>query len=146
MQSLNAAINEVLGIPMAVANLNERFPSLCTVNMANNTPDALGQVDLSFSNPANYTAILSEVACMRSPSSVSKVIAGETKTVPMTEALNLFHVLLDGYYPQIPEAINNRAQLQAVIDGRVHEVLGCESSSQLAAANQTRLQVREVGV
>lgn len=122
------------------------YVSVCTVNMANNTPDALGQVDLSFTNPANYTAIVSNIPCMRAPSSTSRVQATENKGIEITEASNIFHVLLDGWFPQIPEAIDNRAQLQAVIDGRVHEVLGAESSSQLAAANQTRIQVREIGV
>jgi hypothetical protein len=122
------------------------YDSVCTVLMANNTADAVGQVDLSFTNAANYTALISDVPCMRAPASPTRVDAGENKGVVITEASNLFHVLLNGYYPQIPEAINNRAQLRALIDGRIHEVLGAESSSQLAAAMQTRIQVREIGV
>ena len=146
MYTVVAQINEILGSGRKTTEALQLFPSRITVNMANNTPDAVGQVDLSFTNPANYTALVENVPCMRAPASMARILAGETKGTSLTEALNVFHVLLDGYFPQIPEAIRNRAQLQAVIDGVIHEVLGTESSSQLAAAGQTRLQVRQVGV
>ena len=145
MQSVKQAIGQILGSPMVYANEMQLFDSLCTVQEATNIPDSTGQIDLTDTGYASIAGVVN-VPCMRSPLSDSRIIATEVNRIEMSESTNLFHVLLDGYFPQVPEALASTGTLRAIIDGVVHQVLGVESSSQLAQALQTRLKVQQVGV
>lgn len=126
-------------------NLRGLYSSKCTVQQATNATDALGQVDLTDTGFVNIAGVVN-VGCMRAPNSMARIVAGTTDTATLSEAFNLFHVLLDDYYPQIPEAVQGRSELRCIIDGVVHEVLGVEASSQRTSARQTRLECRQVGV
>ncbi len=145
MQSLQQAVDEVLAAPVAAVENMLLFDSVITVQEATNVPDSLGQVDLTDSGYTTIAGVVN-VPCMRAPQAEARVTADEMNGVNISESTNLFHVLLDGYFPQIPEALASTGTLRAIIDGVVHQVLGVESSSQLAAARQTRLKVQQVGV
>jgi hypothetical protein len=145
MYSVKASLAEVLALPTKVVAADYLFDSLITVQQATNTVDALGQVDYTNTGFANIAGVVN-VPCMRAPASAARIVSGQTDTAADMEAFNLFHVLLDGYFPQIPEPMQGRAELRAIIDGVQHEILAVEKSSQLATGNQTRLQCRQVAV
>ena len=145
MYSVKQAIGQILASPMVYANSMQLFDSLCTVQQATNTPDSLGQIDLTDTGYADIAGVVN-VACMRSPQSVERIAATENNGVTISEAMNYFHVLLDGYFPQVPEALASTGTLRAIIDGVAHQILGVEPSSQKELALQTRLKVQQVGV
>lgn len=145
MQSVKQTLGQILAAPVRYVESMGLFDSLCTVQEATNTPDSMGQVDLTDTGYASIAGVVN-VPCMRAPASIERIIASENNMVTMSESTNVFHVLLDGYYPQVPEALASTGTLRAIIDGVVHQVLGVESSSQLAQALQTRLKVQQVGV
>jgi len=134
---------ELLQGPIHAVEQAGFFVSLCTVYESGTSADALGQVDLTTSG---FTALAGcvNIPCIRAAISMLRLQAGEIKAVDYTQSFNLFHVLLDGYYPQIPEAIARGGQLRAIIDGVPHQVVGAESSSQLAPGGQTRLACHQV--
>jgi hypothetical protein len=145
MYSVKQSLGEVLAQPVKEVAQDLLFDSLITVQQARNLTDALGQVDYTNTGFANIAGVV-DVPCMRSPASQARIIGGQTDTPTQMESFNLYHVLLQGYFPQIPEPVQGRGELRAIIDGVQHEVLAVEKSSQLATANQTRLQVRQVAV
>jgi len=145
MYSVKQSIQEVVAQPTKIVAGNFLYDSLVTVQQATNTTDALGQVDYTATGFANIAGVVN-IPCMRAPASMARIVGGEMDAVAQMEAFNLFHVLLQGYFPQIPEPVQGRAELRAIIDGVPHQILAVEKSSQLATANQTRMQVRQVGV
>jgi hypothetical protein len=85
-----------------------------------------------------YTPVdgLQGIPCMSAPMSTGSVGAGETKTASEILGTQTRHVLLGGYYPQIPA---QNANWRAVIDGVIWDITGAESDSQ---ATQTRLALK----
>ena len=91
--------------------------------------DGLGQHDLQLSD---FTPVVGLIAipCMCAPRSVARVQATEAKNQGFTLESSLFHVLLDGYFPQIEQ------KQVAFITGppfdteTALEIDGVESSSQ----------------
>lgn len=118
------------------------FDSLATVLQATNTKDALGQVDLTASGFAAIAGC-TNVKCMRAPLAVGRPLADERATPTMEESFNEFHVLLDGYFAQIPEALASTGDLKITIDGVEHQVCGVESDSQFT---MTRIRCKQVAV
>lgn len=118
------------------------FVSVATVLKATNTKDSVGQVDLT---ATGFSAIAgcSNVPCMRAPLAMGRPGADTNSTPVMDESVNEFHVLLDGYFPQIPEAEASTGDLKIIIDGVDHQVCGVESDSQ---GTMTRLRCKQVGV
>lgn len=119
------------------------FISVCTVQVCTNTPDATtGQIDLTDTGFASIPGVVN-IACKRAPQSYSRILATQIVNTQISEGVNFFHVLLDGYFPQIPEALASNGQMRAVIDGVVHQLLGVESDSQKI---MTRILCKQVGV
>lgn len=124
---------------MLLAVATGLFVSRATVQQAVNTRDALGQVDLTDAGFQTITGC-SNIRCMRAPFTVQWPVANETQTAAMVAAYNDFHVLLDDYYPQIPEASASTGDLRIIIDGVTHIVAGVESDSQFT---QTRIRCKQ---
>ena len=137
-QSIAVAIDAVMPAAIALG----LFDSVANIQQATNTVDALGQVDLT---PAGFATITGcgAIPCQVANPSEAKVAAGVVSTAAMTEALNLFHVLLNGYFPQIPQPSGHLPDLIADIDGALYQVVGVESDSQRI---MTRLACKQVGV
>lgn len=148
---MNQSIAGMLEAPVAAVEAAGLFTSVCTVRLATNVTDAMGQVNyVSSTDPAidGFADIAGVVAvpCMRAPNSPAKLSGGENDTASRMEQFNSYHVLLDGYFPQIPEPVPSTGDLVAVIDGVVHQVLAVEFSSQRGLSGQTRLEVRQVSL
>lgn len=138
-QELEYDLDEV----MPLARETGLFDSLCTVQICTNTVDlATGQVDLTPTGFADIPGCV-DIPCMRAPASYARIVGNEIQTPQMAETTNLFHVLLDDYFPQIKEAVDSTAQNQAIIDGILHQVNAVESDSQ---KKMTRLLCEQVGV
>lgn len=118
------------------------FVSLATVLQATNTQDALGQVDLTDSGFAALAGC-TNIPCMRAPLSIGRPTADSNSTPTMSESHNEFHVLLDGYFGQIPEADASLGDLKIVIDGVAHQLCGVESDSQFT---MTRIRCKQLAV
>lgn len=142
---MNQGITDLLAAPTQAVEAMGLFSSVCTVRQCTNTVSATGQVDYSDAGYADIAGVVG-VACMRAPSSSSRVVGGALDTAGYMESFTLYHVLLDDYYPQIPEPIAGTADLIAVIDGVRHQLLAVESSSQRSTAKQTRLEVKQVSL
>jgi hypothetical protein len=130
-QGLSQEIAKVM--PEAVAT--GRFVSVCTVEQASSTYTASGFPD------GTFTPIIGvvDIPCTAPPPSVLKVSASENKQVDGVQSIVPAHVLLNGYYAQIPFATTGRPALRAVIDGNNYEIMGVERDSQ---KQMTRLAVR----
>lgn len=138
---MNQALIDVSQVmPLAVAT--GLFISLATVQQATNTLDATGQVDLTDSGFATIAGC-ANIACMRAPLSFNSPTANEQDTPEKEATDNQFHLLLDDYYPQIPEAAESVGDLRVIIDGITHTVDGVEFDSQ---KTQTRIHCRQEAV
>jgi len=76
---------------------------------------------------------LVNITAINAPISDSKILADEMKTLEETMAVNLRHVLLDGYYPQIAP------YQRAFMDGVGWDIIGAEADSQ---SQMTRLHLK----
>lgn len=127
---------------MPLARATGLFVSLATVQQATNTQDALGQVDLTNTGFATIAGC-SLIPCMRAPYSINNPKADEKESPTMVESMNEFHVLLNDWYPQIPEADASTGDLRVILDGVAHIICGVESDSQFT---QTRLRCKQEAV
>lgn len=127
---------------MPLARATGLFVSRATIKQATNTQDALGQVNLTPTGFATITGCAS-IPCMRAPYAVNNPDAGEQETPQMVASFSPFHVLLNDYFPQIPEAEASTGELIAIIDGVQHTICGVESDSQFT---QTRLKCKQEAV
>ncbi len=78
------------------------FVATCTIKAPPGTVDSLGQQDLQLSHYVPVAG-LTAIPCMCAPRSMSKVGATEMKTPGFTMESSDFHILLDGYFPQIKQ-------------------------------------------
>lgn len=116
-----------------------RFESLCTIQAPDGSLGASGFPSGAYVNVAGLVGI----ACQDAPPSLARIQATEAKSLAEILALNMRHVLLDGYYPTISKNTEWRAVITAA-DGStvtVYDIMGAESDSQ---AQLTRLEVRLV--
>lgn len=98
------------------------FVSLCTIKRAPGTQDALGQPDL---DPADFTNVFVDVACMVSPNIKQRpVTTSEKLTYKYAMEETDLHVLLDGHFPTILD------KDIAVLDGVVTNIKVVENDSQ----------------
>ena len=118
------------------------FPSVANIQQSQLSIDALGQVDLTNTGFQTITGC-GAVPCWRAPVSTARIVSTQADNPVISEAMNLFHVLLDGYFPQIPQAIQGRTELRAIVDGVLHQVLATEHDGH---KTMTRLQCRQVGI
>lgn len=122
-------------MPEAVAT--GLFTSLCTIQALDNT---YGPSGAQIQNWVNVPGIIG-IPCMDDPPSEGRIQSTEVKDLAEIMNLNLRHVLLSGYYPQILTAW--RAQITEA-DGVTiinYDIMGAESDSQ---GQMTRMEVREV--
>jgi hypothetical protein len=120
---MNQGSSAVLDLDSTLAAVEAAglFSSVCTVQSPSQAPDALGQPDLvDWSDVAGIVG----VPCMMSPLGGSPSIGDEQKRPWFTSEKTTFHLLLDGYFPQI------RQRYRAVVDGTPYDIMGTESDSQ----------------
>ena len=107
------------------------FNSECTIQQRTNTVSPTGQPDLTdWVNRAGLVDIPGMFSIQRPamPNTTATV-----RTPQQLDTLTLYHLLLDGYFPQILQ------QNQAVVNGTPYEIMAVESDSQFT---QTRLAIR----
>ena len=98
------------------------FSSLCTIQEAFASPDDLGQSDLV--DWADVEGMV-DIACMIGPLQPARPsTSDEIDAATFTADMDTFHVLIDGYYPEIKQ------RHRAVIDGVALDIKGAESDSQ----------------
>lgn len=130
-----AGLKQALDDVMIEVKDSGLFVSLCTIEQTSGTLTASGFPDGTFTAIAG----LSNIPCMRAPVSMSFIRASEEKREPGIETLEPVHILLNGYYPAIPQLTSTRPSLRAVVDGINYEVMGVEHDSQ---QQMTRLLAR----
>jgi hypothetical protein len=127
-QGLGLAIDSAITQAYATGLLS----SLATIQQRTNTVSATGQPNLStWTNIAG----LVNIACQFSIQRPAMPNPSATMREPQQfDTLTQYHVLLDGYYPQILQ------EHQAVVNGTAYEIMAVESDSQ---QTMTRLALRE---
>jgi hypothetical protein len=126
-QSLTFSLTDTLEAVEALG----LFVSVCDIYDPSQSVNGMGQVDLS-----DYTPVtgLQNIPCMRAVlSDVKPNPYYEQKLTQQVNEMNIYHVLLDGYYPTILQ------KQIAVIDGDLLDILNVECDSQRI---MTRLAVR----
>lgn len=128
---MNQFLSYELEATVPLAAESGLFSSLCTIQQRSNTLSVTGQVDLT---DWNDIPTLSNIACQFSIQRPFMPNQGATGKLPQqTDTETMYHILLQGYYPQILQ------QNQAVVDGRAYEIMAVESDSQ---KQMTRLACR----
>ena len=130
-----AGIQQNVKRVMSEAIKEGTFVSLCTIKQPDNVFTDSGFPSGNFVNMAG----LVNIPCMKAPQSMLRIGANEVKAVVGNESIEPSHVLLNGYYPAIPQVTNSRPALQAIVDGIAYEVMGVEHDSQF---QMSRLTVR----
>ena len=108
--------------------------SICTIQSPSQTASASGQPNLGVWTNVSGLVNLPCMFAPLLPDSARTMIQDEIKNMEYTEEMTVFHVLLNGYYPQVLQVY------RAVIDGNPYDILGVESDSQ---KQMTRLAVRK---
>jgi hypothetical protein len=107
------------------------FNATCTIKQRTNTVSALGQLNMTGYEPI---ADLTNIACRFAPQAPGGPPQGDvTRMQQQFDTRTLYHVLLDGYYPEILQ------QYLANIDGTDYEIMAVENDSDF---QMTRLAVR----
>lgn len=130
-----AGIQQNVKQVMPQATSEGTFVSLCTIQQPDNVFTDSGFPSGTFVNIAG----LVNIPCMKAPLSMLRIGATEIKRVDSIESLEPSHVLLNAYYPAIPQVTPTRPSLRAIVDGINYEVMGVEHDSQL---QMSRLTVR----
>jgi hypothetical protein len=127
-QGLGLAIDSAI----TQANATGLLSSLATIQQRTNTVSATGQPNLS---TWNNIADLVDIPCQFSIQRPAMPNPSATVRMPQqVDTLTQYHVLLNGYYPQILQ------EHQAVVNGTAYEILAVEPDSQ---QTMTRLALRE---
>lgn len=132
-QDLGFDIAEVM--PLAIET--GLFASLCTIQQPDNGFGPSGAPSGTYVDVAGIVGI----AAMEDPTSVNRIQSTEMKDLAEIMSLNLRHVLLAGYFPQIVtswRAVVTKADGVTVV---IYDILGAESDSQ---AQMTRMECRLV--
>ncbi len=134
---MNLTIDGLISSVMPYALSTGLFKSVCDIQaFAGLFDDAGAPVVARGGIPYSAVDGLQGIVCMSAPMSVGGIGAGQVKTPPEVLSTQTRHVLLGGYYPQIPaEDVGWRA----VVDGVIWNITGAESDSQ---RTQTRLALK----
>lgn len=114
--------------------------SLCTVMAPDSALTDTGASTQTYSPVAG----LINLQCQDAPDAVDRftITSLERKSQYDIESMELRHVLLYSYYPQLSPSTNwGNVGWQAVIDGNTYDILAAEQDSQ---KTQTRLRLRKV--
>lgn len=115
--------------PKMLARLTALFPQACTIQRAQETVNADGEVQKAWTNFAGHI----DIPCSVAP---DRIQGGEIQASNRTYAEGVFIIALQGYYPGITAA------MRAVVGGTPYDiVLPLQSSHGL----NTRLKCRVVG-
>lgn len=116
-------------IPQAAAA--GQFPSRCTIQRLTGTRDSLGVMNQTFADVSG----LVNIPCHVAPPSIARIGgSAEMRQADRTDEKQEFHVLLQGYFPDI------QMKDRAVIDGNIWNIIGPDYD---AFKTQTRLEVME---
>ena len=107
---------------------------------SDNPAGALDDEGFPLGTYSDITGLI-DIPCMLAPFSEG-ISSNEKKGMEELEAVADKHLFLDHYYPAVIEGW--RKGWRVVMDGIVYDVMGPEPSSQLAAADMTRVGVRLV--
>lgn len=107
--------------------------STITIQKPSGNYDPAGAPDGTFVDVAGLVGL----KCMAAPPSLAKIQATEMKALAEIASMELKHVWLEAYYPQI------ESDWRAVLDAVVYDILGSEWDSQ---SQMTRMTLRLVQV
>lgn len=109
-------------------------------------PDGESTTNGSPSGAYLPVAGMQSIPCQDAPESIARIEATEKKTMEQIETSRLRHILLTGYYPQIPNGVDNLwiVIVQEILNGQVvdtntWQVFGSEADSQ---TRMTRISAR----
>lgn len=113
------------------------FVSLCSFNQPSG---ALGPSGAPVTGAGAWVPVanLQNIPCKRQPVSNLRIQATEVRQLEEILSLQVQHVLLNGYYPDVT-GLGSDDNWQAVIDGVAYTLMGAESDSQ---SQMTRCEVR----
>lgn len=95
-----------------------------------------GQPSGNYVDVAGYT----NIRCVDAPTSIARITADEKKSIGEVESFNSGHILLGGFYPDIPANTQWRAVVtDASGNVTVYDVDGAEADSQ---TQMTRVKVQ----
>lgn len=129
---------EVSGV-MAAAVATGLFVSLCTIQQPDGALIGAGQPSGVYVDVSGLVAL----ACMQAVPGFSDFKASELKTMEEIQATGMWHVLLNGYYPEATPDDQIPTDWRAVVDGVDYDILGVDHDSQ---HTQTRLRLQIVRV
>lgn len=130
-------LSQELAAVMPTALETGLFTGLCTITQPDGIIGPSGAPSGTFVPVAGLTAI----ACMDAPPSSARIQATEVKGLAEIMALNLRHILLAGYFPQIFGNTNWRAVVTKAdgVTTITYDILGGEADSQ---TQMSRIEVR----
>lgn len=116
------------------------FTALATFQAPDGLLIGAGQPSGNYADVAGYV----NIPCMDAPTSIVRISADEKKSLPEIESYNSSHILLGGFYPDIPSNTQWRAVVtDAAGNVTYYDVDGAEADSQ---CQQTRVKVQVVTV
>lgn len=135
---MNLTVHDLILGVMPIALDSGLFVSLCDIQEPSGTFDEGGAPAVGVDGKPLYLPVagLQGIVCMSAPDSMGGFSGGETKTETEILGVQMRHVLLGAWYPQITAENDN---WQAIIDGVVWDIISAESDSQ---DTQTRLELR----
>lgn len=122
-------------MPAAIAT--GLFTSSCTIQRPDGLTKGAGQ-------PSGvYITVLADIQCMKAVPGFSAIVANEKKTIEENQATGLWHVLLNGYYPEASPDGQIPTDWRALVDGVYYDILAVDHDSQ---NTQTRLELQIVEI
>jgi hypothetical protein len=130
---MNQSLTYEFGQVIPIVEQADLFVSLCTIQARTGAVSVTGQPDLTdWVNIVGLVNIPCRKAIQRpyNPNQQATV-----RTPQQFDTQTQFHVLLDGYFPQIIQAN------QAVVDGVPYEIMAVESDSENSVMTRLALRV-----
>jgi hypothetical protein len=117
--------------------------TLCTIQVPSGNLGPSGAPDGLFVNVAG----LVRIKCMSAPPSSARIQATDVKSLEEIMNLELRHVLMDGYHPNVVSTTQSggRALMEtfdvngALVDTTAYDILGAEADSQI---QMTRMELK----
>lgn len=143
---MNQSLSGELAAVMPAVAETGLLTSLATFQQPDGIFIAPGQPSGNFVD----VAVLIGIRCQDAPMSTARIQASEKKALEDIEAARFRHILLAGYFPQIPDGVDHgwRVTVTELLDGNpvdslVYDLLGAEADSQ---TRMTRISCRIVNV